>query len=43
MDFGADAKIARFGLVLGWETANQPDLAAWQPGDEFEKARQGRP
>ena len=43
MDFSADAKIAKFGLALGWETANQPDLASWQPGDEFEKARQGRP
>jgi Zn-dependent M28 family amino/carboxypeptidase len=42
MDFGADAKLAKFGLVLGWEAANQPDLAAWQPGDEFEKARKGQ-
>jgi hypothetical protein len=24
---------------LGWETANQGGLVAWQPGDEFEKAR----
>jgi Zn-dependent M28 family amino/carboxypeptidase len=39
MDFSGDAKLAKFGLVLGWETANQPDLAGWQPGDEFEKAR----
>jgi hypothetical protein len=39
MDFTADAKLARFGLVLGWETANQGGLVAWQPGDEFEKAR----
>lgn len=39
MDFTADAKVAKFGLVLGWETANQPGLVAWQPGDEFEKAR----
>ena len=42
MDFSADAKLARFGLVLGWEAANQADLAAWQPGDEFEKARKGQ-
>jgi Zn-dependent M28 family amino/carboxypeptidase len=42
MDFTADAKLARFGLVLGWEAANQPALAAWQPGDEFEKARKGQ-
>ena len=39
MDFTADAKLARFGLALGWEVANQSDLAAWQKGDEFEKAR----
>jgi Zn-dependent M28 family amino/carboxypeptidase len=41
MDFTGDAKIARFGFVLGWYVANQPDLAGWQPGDEFEKARKG--
>lgn len=41
MDFGADAKLARFGLVLGWEAANQADMAGWQTGDEFEKARKG--
>jgi Zn-dependent M28 family amino/carboxypeptidase len=39
MDFTADAKLAKFGLVLGWESANQPALAGWQQGDEFEKAR----
>ena len=39
MDFTADAKVAKFGLVLGWEAANQADLAGWQQGDEFEKAR----
>jgi hypothetical protein len=39
MDFTADAKLAKFGLVLGWEAANQPTLAGWQQGDEFEKAR----
>ncbi|MGZ4829550.1 MAG: M28 family peptidase [Candidatus Angelobacter sp.] len=43
MDFTADAKLARFGLVLGWEAANQADLAGWQQGDEFEKARKIRP
>ncbi|MGZ4859670.1 MAG: M28 family peptidase [Candidatus Angelobacter sp.] len=43
MDFTADAKLARFGLVLGWEAANQADLAGWQQGDEFEKARKTRP
>jgi Zn-dependent M28 family amino/carboxypeptidase len=39
MDFTANAKLAKFGLVLGWEVANHPDLAGWQAGDEFEKAR----
>ncbi|HEY4677522.1 MAG TPA: M28 family peptidase [Candidatus Angelobacter sp.] len=39
MDFTSDAKLAKFGLVLGWEAANQPALAGWQQGDEFEKAR----
>jgi Zn-dependent M28 family amino/carboxypeptidase len=39
MDFTADAKLAKFGLVLGWDAANQPTLAGWQQGDEFEKAR----
>jgi Zn-dependent M28 family amino/carboxypeptidase len=43
MDFNADAKLAKFGLVLGWEAANQPDLAGWEQGDEFEKARKGKP
>ena len=39
MDFTADAKVAKFGLVLGWEVANQPALIGWEQGDEFEKAR----
>jgi Zn-dependent M28 family amino/carboxypeptidase len=39
MDFSGDAKLAKFGLALGWEAANQAELAGWQPGDEFEKAR----
>lgn len=41
MDFSGDAKMAKFGLALGWEVANQPELAGWQAGDEFEKARKG--
>jgi Zn-dependent M28 family amino/carboxypeptidase len=41
MDFTGDAKMAKFGLALGWEAANQADLAGWQAGDEFEKARKG--
>jgi Zn-dependent M28 family amino/carboxypeptidase len=43
MDFTADAKLAKFGLILGWEAANQPNLAGWQAGDEFEKARKSAP
>ncbi|HSM84834.1 MAG TPA: M28 family peptidase, partial [Candidatus Limnocylindrales bacterium] len=39
MDFTADAKLAKVGLAVGWQVANQPELAGWQPGDEFEKAR----
>jgi Zn-dependent M28 family amino/carboxypeptidase len=39
MDFTGDAKMARFGFALGWLVASQPELAGWQPGDEFEKAR----
>jgi Zn-dependent M28 family amino/carboxypeptidase len=39
MDFTADAKMAKFGFALGWQVAGQPELAGWQPGDEFEKAR----
>ena len=39
MDFIADAKLAKVGLAIGWEVADQPQLAGWQPGDEFEKAR----
>src|SRR5215813_13492590 len=39
MDFTGDAKMARFGFALGWLVAGQAELAGWQPGDEFEKAR----
>lgn len=42
MDFTADAKVAKFGLAVGWRVANQPELAGWQAGDEFEKARKSR-
>jgi Zn-dependent M28 family amino/carboxypeptidase len=40
MDFTADALIARFGLALGWQAADQGQLVGWQKGDEFEPARQ---
>jgi Zn-dependent M28 family amino/carboxypeptidase len=39
MDFTGNAKMAKFGFALGWLVAAQPELAGWQPGDEFEKAR----
>jgi Zn-dependent M28 family amino/carboxypeptidase len=39
MDFTADAKLAKFGLAVGWQAANLPEVAGWLPGDEFEKAR----
>jgi Zn-dependent M28 family amino/carboxypeptidase len=39
MDFTGNAKMAKFGFALGWQVANQQELAGWLPGDEFEKAR----
>lgn len=44
MDFTGNAKLARFGIALGWKAANQASLPAWKTGDEFEaprKASQG--
>jgi Zn-dependent M28 family amino/carboxypeptidase len=38
-DFRGNAKLARFGFVLGWLASEQPNSIEWQPGDEFEKAR----
>lgn len=38
MDFRGDAKMARFGLILGWEALSSAPIR-WQPGDEFEAAR----
>jgi Zn-dependent M28 family amino/carboxypeptidase len=38
MDFHGDAKMARFGFILGWEAMSIPSVT-WQPGDEFEAAR----
>ena len=38
MDFRGDARMAQFGLVLGWQaSAGAP--TGWKPGDEFEAAR----
>ncbi|MCU1286515.1 MAG: peptidase [Acidobacteriales bacterium] len=39
MIFTGNAKMARFGLALGWKAANLPSSPAWKPGDEFEAAR----
>jgi Zn-dependent M28 family amino/carboxypeptidase len=39
MDFASDAVMARFGVALGWQAANQPTEVGWKKGDEFEKAR----
>jgi Zn-dependent M28 family amino/carboxypeptidase len=39
MDFGGDAKMARFGFILGWEASSLPKSVEWQQGDEFEAAR----
>jgi Zn-dependent M28 family amino/carboxypeptidase len=38
MDFRGDARMAQFGLVLGWE-ASAASSVGWQSGDEFEPAR----
>jgi Zn-dependent M28 family amino/carboxypeptidase len=39
MDFASDGIMARFGVALGWQAANQATEVGWQKGDEFEKAR----
>ena len=39
MDFTGDGVIARFAFALGWAAASQPQLIAWEKGDEFESAR----
>ena len=38
-DFRGNAKLARFGFVLGWLASEQAKTIQWQPGDEFEAAR----
>ncbi len=38
-DFRGNAKLARFGFVLGWLASAQPKLVEWVPGDEFEAPR----
>jgi hypothetical protein len=39
MDLSGYMTVARFGSVLGWIAANQPNRIAWVPGDEFEGIR----
>jgi Zn-dependent M28 family amino/carboxypeptidase len=38
-DFRGNAKLARFGFVLGWLASEKPKSIEWLPGDEFEAAR----
>jgi Zn-dependent M28 family amino/carboxypeptidase len=38
MDFRADARLAQFGFLLGWQ-ASASSPVSWKPGDEFEAAR----
>ncbi len=38
-DFRGNAKLARFGFVLGWLASEQPRPVEWNAGDEFEAAR----
>jgi len=39
MDFRGNAKLARFGMELGWEAISAPHTIQWKPGDEFAAAR----
>jgi len=38
-DFTGDAKLARFGIDLGWQVINAPHTVEWNKGDEFASAR----
>ena len=38
MDFRADARLAQFGFILGWQAMSSAPVT-WKPGDEFEAAR----
>jgi Zn-dependent M28 family amino/carboxypeptidase len=38
-DFRGNAKLARFGFVLGWLASEQAKPIEWNAGDEFEAAR----
>ncbi|GGH03323.1 M28 family peptidase [Silvibacterium dinghuense] len=39
MDFRGNAKLARFGFILGWQASAMKQSVEWQPGDEFERPR----
>jgi Zn-dependent M28 family amino/carboxypeptidase len=39
MDFTSNAKLARFGMELGWEAITSSEPILWRAGDEFEAAR----
>jgi len=39
MDFTSNAKLAKFGMELGWEALSAPATVEWKSGDEFEAAR----
>jgi Zn-dependent M28 family amino/carboxypeptidase len=39
MDFRADARLAQFGFLLGWQALSLDSPVTWKPGDEFEAAR----
>ncbi len=38
-DFRGNAKLARFGFVLGWLASEQAKPVGWMAGDEFEEER----
>ena len=38
-DFAGDAKLARFGMDLGWQVIHSTHTVEWLHGDEFEAAR----
>ncbi|MFB3813258.1 MAG: M28 family peptidase [Terriglobales bacterium] len=40
-DFKGNAKMAQFGIALGWQAADISETVAWLPGDEFAAARRG--
>jgi len=39
MDFTSNAKLAKFGMELGWEALSAPKAVEWKAGDEFQAAR----